>query len=104
MNALNTKQPYTAPDARRTRVRPVSPVRARRHPEGTWKDRAQAALAAPAGLRRELVTLEVTLEAVRDDIEQPVRARVKHDWQWWQIIAPAIITACAIAQLSHSVR
>lgn len=103
---MNTtvKRQYTAPEARRTRIRPLVVAGGRRRNEVTWKDRARAALAEPVQLERQFVTTQITLTEVADNEAQVTRVRVKKNWEWWQIVAPVAITACAITQLAMSIR
>ena len=99
MQAQTAKSPYTAPEAQRNGIRPFAPASARRRPVTTWKDSAQAALGAQVKSQTALIIVEVSDEAA------PARNRATpKTWEWWQVIAPVIITLCSIAQLTLGIR
>lgn len=104
MTLQTVKSPYAAPEARRTRIRPLAPVSARRRPVTTWKDSAQAALGAQVETRTAIVITEVSANFARPGTAPARNRPAPKTWEWWQVIAPAIITVCAIAQLAQSIR
>jgi hypothetical protein len=70
----------------------------------TWKDRAQVALGVPMETQNAIVVVEVPFREARTDRKTRAASGITVHWEWWQVIAPAIITVCVIAQLVSSVR
>lgn len=104
VKAMTIKSPYAAPDSRRTRIRPLAPASAHRRPVMTWKDRAQAALGVPMETQNAIVIVEVPFSEARTREANSPRPAIRINWQLWQVIAPVIITVCAIAQLANCMR
>jgi hypothetical protein len=92
------------------RLRPLAAAVNRRRAEPSWKDQARAALATPVAVEaaavsslRQPVAWE-TAAGYAEAAGKPIPPVRRHDWEWWQAVAPALIAIGAVAQLVMSMQ